>query len=193
MCEDSCADGAGPHPEAGRELACHLGVAGEVLPQTALIHVELATHRARVVGTPSLCWGHRFTICPSIHPSIHHTTHSSHHPSIHLFIHPVLRPSIHPYTHPPIHPSTHPSIHPSKHSSTIHPSAHSYVHPPIHPTIHPPSIYPSILSYLHQSILTWHSRGVRILVYKLHMLHEELASHAQLVTDGAAARVRSPH
>ena len=32
MSEDGGADGAGPHPEAGGELAGHLGVAAQVLP-----------------------------------------------------------------------------------------------------------------------------------------------------------------
>ena len=48
------ADGAGPHPEAGGQLARHLGVAGQVLPEAALVHVELAAHRARVVRAPTL-------------------------------------------------------------------------------------------------------------------------------------------
>ena len=57
MSEDGCADTAGPHPEGGGELAGHLGVARQVLPQAALVHVELPAHRARVVRTASLSWG----------------------------------------------------------------------------------------------------------------------------------------
>ena len=54
MSEDSSADTAGPHPQGGGELAGHLGVAGQVLPQTALVHVELPAHGAGVVRTASL-------------------------------------------------------------------------------------------------------------------------------------------
>ena len=54
MREDGGADAAGPHPEAGGELAGHLGVAAEVLPQAALVHVELTAHRAGVVRATSL-------------------------------------------------------------------------------------------------------------------------------------------
>ena len=57
MSEDGCADTAGPHPEGGGQLARHLGVAGQVLPQAALVHVELPADRAGVVGTASLSWG----------------------------------------------------------------------------------------------------------------------------------------
>ena len=56
MGEDCGADGARPHAQTGGELAGHLRVAGQVLPQAALVHVELAAHGARVVGAPSLCW-----------------------------------------------------------------------------------------------------------------------------------------
>ena len=56
MGEDSSANGAGPHPETGGELACHLRVASQVLPQAPLIHIELSTHRTRVVCAASLCW-----------------------------------------------------------------------------------------------------------------------------------------
>ena len=56
MSEDRGADTAGPHPQGGGELAGHLGVAGQVLPQAALIHIELAAHGARVVGAPTLGW-----------------------------------------------------------------------------------------------------------------------------------------
>ena len=56
MGEDCGADGARPHAQTGGELAGHLWVAGQVLPQAALVHVELAAHGARVVGAPSLCW-----------------------------------------------------------------------------------------------------------------------------------------
>ena len=52
MGEDGSANRAGPHPEAGGQLVAHLWVAGQMLPQAPLIHVELATHRAGVVGTP---------------------------------------------------------------------------------------------------------------------------------------------
>ena len=54
--EDGCANTAGPHPQGGGELAGHLRVAGQVLPQAALVHVELPAHRARVVRTASLSW-----------------------------------------------------------------------------------------------------------------------------------------
>ena len=54
MSEDGCADTAGPHPEGGGELAGHLGVAGQVLPQAALVNVELPADRTRVVRTASL-------------------------------------------------------------------------------------------------------------------------------------------
>ena len=56
MGEDCGADGARPHAQTGGELAGHLWVAGQVLPQAALVHVELAAHGARVVGAASLCW-----------------------------------------------------------------------------------------------------------------------------------------
>ena len=56
MGEDSSANGAGPHPETGGELACHLRVASQVLPQAPLIHIELSTHRTGVVCASSLCW-----------------------------------------------------------------------------------------------------------------------------------------
>ncbi len=52
--EHGRADGTGPHPEAGRELRRHLGVAGQVLPQAALVHVELPAHRAGVICVPPL-------------------------------------------------------------------------------------------------------------------------------------------
>ena len=54
MGEDGSTDTAGPHPQGGGELAGHLGVAGQVLPQTALVHVELPAHGAGVVRTASL-------------------------------------------------------------------------------------------------------------------------------------------
>jgi len=54
MGEDGGADGAGPHPEAGGQLAAHLGVAAQVLPQATLVHVELPAHRTRVVRAPPL-------------------------------------------------------------------------------------------------------------------------------------------
>ena len=54
MGEDGSTDTAGPHPQGGGELTGHLGVAGQVLPQTALVHVELPAHRAGVVRTASL-------------------------------------------------------------------------------------------------------------------------------------------
>ena len=62
------ADGAGPHPEAGGQLARHLGVAGQVLPEAALVHVELAAHRARMVRVASLGWKIQFV--PYIHRRI---------------------------------------------------------------------------------------------------------------------------
>ena len=52
--EDRGADAAGPHPEAGGQLRGHLRVTRQMLPQAALIHVELAAHGARVVGAPTL-------------------------------------------------------------------------------------------------------------------------------------------
>jgi hypothetical protein len=55
MGEDSCADGAGPHPEAGGELAGHLGVTAEVLPEAPLVHVELPAYRTRVIRAAPLC------------------------------------------------------------------------------------------------------------------------------------------
>jgi hypothetical protein len=56
MGEDSCADGAGPHPEAGGELAGHLGVTAEVLPEAPLVHIELPAHRTRVIrASPLRC------------------------------------------------------------------------------------------------------------------------------------------
>ena len=56
MGEDCSADRAGPHSEAGGELAGHLWVASQVLPQAPLIHIELSTHGTRVVCAASLCW-----------------------------------------------------------------------------------------------------------------------------------------
>jgi hypothetical protein len=55
MGEDSCADGAGPHSEAGCELAGHLGVAAEVLPEAPLVHIEFPAHRTRVIRASPLC------------------------------------------------------------------------------------------------------------------------------------------
>ena len=55
MSEDSCADRAGPHPEARCQLAGHLGVAGQMFPQTALVNIEFSTHRTRMVCTAPLC------------------------------------------------------------------------------------------------------------------------------------------
>ena len=71
MSEDGGADGAGPHPEAGGELAGHLGVAAQVLPQAALVHVELSAHRTRVVRTPPLSYrtGNRLYILVGAHVS----------------------------------------------------------------------------------------------------------------------------
>ena len=54
MSEDCSADAAGPHPEGGGELAGHLGVARQVLPQAALVHVELPAHGTRVVRAAAL-------------------------------------------------------------------------------------------------------------------------------------------
>ena len=56
MGEDCGADAAGPHAEGGGQLRGHLRVTSQVLPQTALIHIELAAHGARVVGAPTLGW-----------------------------------------------------------------------------------------------------------------------------------------
>lgn len=53
MREHRLADAARPHPEAAAELA-RFGVAGEVLPQAALVDVVLPADGARVVGGPSL-------------------------------------------------------------------------------------------------------------------------------------------
>jgi len=92
--EDCGADGARPHAQTGGELAGHLWVAGQVLPQAALVHVELAAHGARVVGAASLCW---------------------------------------------------------------------------------------------------HPGGIGVLVDKLHVFHQQLAGHAQLVADGTTAGVGTPH
>ncbi len=59
MREDGGADGAGPHPEAGSQLAGHLRVAAEVLAEAALVNVELPAHGARVVGaSPLSCTVH---------------------------------------------------------------------------------------------------------------------------------------
>ena len=54
--EDRGADTAGPHPQGGGQLAGHLRVTSQVLPQAALVNVELAAHRTRVVSTASLGW-----------------------------------------------------------------------------------------------------------------------------------------
>ena len=54
--EDRGADAAGPHPEGGGQLAGHLRVTGQVLPQAALVNIELPAHWTRVVRTSSLCW-----------------------------------------------------------------------------------------------------------------------------------------
>ena len=54
MREDGGADTAGPHPEGGGELAGHLGVARQVLPQAALVHVKLPAHGTRVVRAAAL-------------------------------------------------------------------------------------------------------------------------------------------
>ena len=43
-----------------------------------------------------------------------------------------------------------------------------------------------------QRSFTWHAGRVGVLVDKLHVLHEHLAAHAQLVADRAAAGVRAP-
>ena len=55
MREDRGTDSAGPHPEAGGKLAGHLGVARQVLPQAALVHVELAAHGTWMICTTSFC------------------------------------------------------------------------------------------------------------------------------------------
>jgi hypothetical protein len=54
--EDCRADVARPHPERGGQLAGHLRMAGQVLAQAPLVHVELAAHGARVVGRSTLGW-----------------------------------------------------------------------------------------------------------------------------------------
>ena len=56
--EYRCADAAWPHPECsgGGQLSSHLRVAGQVLPQGSLVHVELAAHGAGVVGVAALGW-----------------------------------------------------------------------------------------------------------------------------------------
>ena len=41
--------------------------------------------------------------------------------------------------------------------------------------------------------LTRHTGRVRVLVDKLHVLHQQLAGHAELVADGTAARVGASH
>ena len=41
--------------------------------------------------------------------------------------------------------------------------------------------------------LTGHPGGIGVLVDKLHVLHQQLAGHAQLVADGATAGVGTPH
>ena len=56
MGEDGSANRAGPHPEAGGKLAGHLWVASQVFPQASLVHIELSTHRTRVVCAAFLCW-----------------------------------------------------------------------------------------------------------------------------------------
>ena len=104
---------AATSPEAGGQLARHLGVAGQVLPQAALIHVELATHRARMVGAPSLCWVAGKSIRADLRAGI--------------------------------------------------------------------------------IKLTGHPGGIGVLVDKLHVFHQQLAGHAQLVADGTTAGVGTPH
>ena len=42
-------------------------------------------------------------------------------------------------------------------------------------------------------ILTRHTGCVGILVHELHVLHQHLPRHAELVADGAAARVGAPN
>ena len=41
--------------------------------------------------------------------------------------------------------------------------------------------------------LTGHPGGIGVLVDKLHVLHQQLAGHAELVADGATAGVGTPH
>lgn len=50
MGEDGLTDGAGPHPEGGGELR-GLWVAGEVLPEGALVDIVLPADGAGVVGS----------------------------------------------------------------------------------------------------------------------------------------------
>ena len=52
--EDGRAHSAGPHSERRCDLAGHLRVAGQVLPQATLVHVKLAAHRAWMVGVSAL-------------------------------------------------------------------------------------------------------------------------------------------
>ena len=54
MGEHCRAHAAGPHAQGGGQLGGHLGVTRQVLPQTALVHVKLAAHGARVVGAATL-------------------------------------------------------------------------------------------------------------------------------------------
>lgn len=115
MCEDSSAHRAGPHPEAGGKLAGHLRVASQVLPQAPLIHIELSTHRTRVVCAASLCW------------------------------------------------------------------------------VAVKSITADFVCRGRAGSLTGHPRGIGVLVDKLHVLHQQLAGHAELVADGTAARVGASH
>lgn len=52
MREHSLANGTGPHPQPTRQLC--LRMAGQVLPEGALVHVVLPADRARVVRRPPL-------------------------------------------------------------------------------------------------------------------------------------------
>ncbi len=75
MREDGGADGAGPHPEAGSQLAGHLRVAAEVLAEAALVNVELPAHRTRVVGaSPLSCTPKSLVLgLPNTHTLVTHT------------------------------------------------------------------------------------------------------------------------
>ena len=51
----------------------------------------------------------------------------------------------------------------------------------------------TVWSYCDKSSLTWDAGCVWVLVYELHVLHQHLAAHAELVADGAAAGVGAAH
>ena len=56
MSKHCSADVARPHAQGGRQLTCHFWMTSQVFAQTSLIHIELATNGAGVVGrTPLGC------------------------------------------------------------------------------------------------------------------------------------------